>query len=280
MVDQPKPILGIIAGTDQLPVRVVQACQQQGRDIFVVAFEGDTDLSYLDQVPHAVVHLGAVGRAVSRLKKAGVTEVVLAGRVKRPDFSALMLDFVGIKLLTRIVRNRNKGDDALLTTVVSFLEGQGFTVVGVETVLETLKMGQGCFGDVACYEKWQEDVVLGARMAREIGRLDIGQAVVVKEGIVLAVEGSDGTDGLLAHTARITQGSQGGVLVKMKKPLQEKRVDLPTIGVDTVIHAHEAGLSGIAVQLDASLIIDKENVFEKARSYGMFVVGIYEDGTI
>jgi DUF1009 family protein len=270
------PKLGILAGEGELPLRLAEACRTSGRAFFVVAFEGGADAGALADLPHGRTTLGAVGKTLELLRQAGCEEVVLAGKLRRPDFNKLELDRHGAALLAKLAL-KGLGDDAVLSAVVAELEGAGFSVVGAEEVMAELLAPVGAIGACEPDAEDRRDIDLGVRVARALGALDVGQAAVVRGGLVLGVEAQEGTDALLRRCAELGGGASGGVLVKLRKPGQERRVDLPTIGATTVAAAVAAGLKGIAVEAGNALIVDRVEVARAADAAGLFVVGIEAD---
>lgn len=272
--DDTLPTLGILAGGGDLPAQMIAACRNQGRKYFILGFEGAVDNNLLEGEPHARVRLGAIGESLHHLREAGVEELVMAGRIKRPSIASLRPDTTGAKLLTRLGKSFFSGDNSLLTAVVDYLEEEGFRVVGADDVLHQLLAPQGLIGRVAPSKEAQKDIEIGVRIAHAVGELDIGQAVVVQQGYVLGVEAAEGTDGLIDRCGLLKRNiPYGGVLVKVKKPTQERRVDLPTIGVETVRQVAKAGLSGIAIEAGGALILDRQGVALKADALGVFVLG-------
>ncbi len=267
------PKLGILAGSGVLPRCLIDACREARRDVFVVAFKGIARAEDIDAAPHAWVHLGEVKRTFELLHEADVEEVVLAGPVGRPSLRSLRLDGRARKLLMKLGWGAS-GDNQLLSLLVDELEGEGFRVVGVDDILTDLVAPLGPIGSLEPDADARADIAVAARVARALGALDIGQAVVAQQGVVLGVEAVEGTDALLARCAKLRREGPGGVLVKLKKPGQERRADLPTIGPRTVEGAQRAGLSGIAVEAAGALVIDQTAVAAAANAAGMFVVGI------
>lgn len=267
------PKLGVLAGGGQLPVRVIAACRDHGRPFFVIAFEGFTDPATVSGVPHAWMPLEKVGAILSRLHAEGAKDVVLAGPVRRPgSLLTLRPDGRGILLLLRMLR-RWRGDDHVLTQVVREIESDGFRVVGAEVVAPELLMPAGAMGALAPDELRRSFICTGVAAARELGRQDRGQGVVVAGGQIVAREGAGGTMRLLSDVAA-SGAAKGGVLVKIAKPGQERRVDLPSVGADTVAQAAKAGLAGIALEAGGSLVIGREAVAQAADAAGLFVVGV------
>ena len=266
--------LGILAGGGSLPGLIAQACRGEGREVLVIAFEGETDPETCAGVPHRWLGLGAVGALLKALRQAGCREVVLAGSIRRPSFSTLKLDLRGMRLMGRIAGARGKGDDTLLSLVVSELEAEGFAVVGADDLIATLCAPAGVIGRHAPDADAERDIAIGVDAARALGAQDIGQAVVVQAGRVLGVEGAEGTDGLIARCAALQLPEPGAVLVKMKKPGQERRADLPTIGTTTIETLAGAGFRGIAVEAGETLILERTATVARADEHGVFVVGV------
>jgi UDP-2,3-diacylglucosamine hydrolase len=265
--------LGIIAGAGELPRRILDACRSSGRDFFVLGFAGITDEALLKGVPHAVVRLGAAEEGFRALRGAGVGEVVLAGGIRRPSVAALRPDWRAAKLLARI-GYRALGDNGLLAAIVAELEGEGFGVIGADALLGDALAPMGSIGRLAPDAEAEADIARGLAVVRGLGALDIGQAAVVQQGLVLGVEAIEGTDALLERCGALRREGPGGVLVKAAKPGQERRADLPTIGVATVAAAHRAGLRGIAVEAGSALLLDRPGIAAAADRAGLFVVGV------
>jgi DUF1009 family protein len=224
-------------------------------------------------LPHAWIRLGAAGRGIELLREAGVEELVLAGAVRRPSLAALRPDRWTALFLAR-VGAAAFGDDGLLRSLVKRLEDEGFKVVAPTDVLDGLLATEGVYGSIKPDAAALVDIERGVAAARAVGALDIGQAAVVQQGVVLGVEAIEGTDALVARAGALRREGPGGVLVKVKKPGQETRVDLPVIGVNTIENAAAAGLRGIAVEAGAALVVDRAAVVAAADRAGLFVVGI------
>lgn len=266
--------LGIVAGNGALPRRLIEACRAAGRRVFVLALEGEADPAMLAETPHAWCRIGAAATGLDLLRANGVDELVLAGGVKRPSIASLRPDWRATKFFARIGL-RALGDDGLLSAVVKELEREGFAVIGADRLLDdSAMMPEGAIGTLVPDPVARADIEHGVRMARAIGALDIGQSVVVQQGMVLGVEAIEGTDALLRRCGGLRREGPGGVLVKTEKPGQERRVDRPVIGPHTVAVAAEAGLRGIAAQAGAVLILDRDAVARAADAAGLFVVGI------
>ena len=279
MADQSHPAkrwnrLGVLAGGGDLPVVIAQA--EVSRKPFVVELAGfvDRDFSAFDRTELSVGQIGAIGKA---LKGAGCDAVCFAGYIQRPDLKSLKLDARGMIMVPKALAAGRKGDDALMRVVIREFESQGFAVVGANDVLESLtpRADSGYGADLAA--DYADDIDKATRIAREIGRLDIGQGAVVADGLVLAVEAQEGTNEMLQRVSGLraevkgTAEARRGVLAKMPKPIQERRIDLPTVGVETIERASAAGLAGIALQEGAALIINREAVEAALQEHNMFL---------
>jgi DUF1009 family protein len=265
--------LGIVAGCGELPRRLVECCRAAGRDLFVLALEGAAEPATVEGVPHAWCRLGAAANGLALLRKNQVTELVLAGGIRRPSLAALRPDWRAAKLFAR-VGYRALGDDGLLSAVVKELEREGFRVVGADQLLDRALAPEGPLGRIRPDELSQADIERGLRVARTLGGLDVGQAVIVQQGLVLGVEAIEGTDALLRRCGALRREGPGGVLVKIAKPGQETRTDRPTIGLRTVLLAAETGLRGIAVEANATIVLDRDEVILAADRARLFVVGL------
>jgi DUF1009 family protein len=266
--------LGIVAGSGALPRRLIESCRAQGREVFVLAIDGEANEATVAGVPHDWCRLGAAAKALSLLHDNGVTELVLAGGVKRPTLTAIRPDWRAAKFFAK-VGYRMLGDDGLLSAVAKELEGEGFRLVGAHELLDVAtSVPEGPLGRCRPSDDAAADIVRGMAIGRALGSLDIGQAVVVQQGLVLGVEAIEGTDALIRRCGGLRRNGPGGVLVKVQKPGQETRIDRPTVGPQTVRLAAEAGLQGIAVEAGATLLLDRDEVIRAADAAGLFVVGV------
>jgi len=270
--------LGIIAGLGELPVAIASHAAASGQGVFVLRLKGFEEPA-LAEYPGDVVGLGEIGGVLDKLKTAGCKDVVFAGIVKRPNFKDLKLDMRGALLLPRVIKEARKGDDALLRVLVSEFEKHGFNVIGSEEANRALLAPPGLISGPAPTDEQMADIRHAAHVAAEIGRLDIGQGCIVCDGLVLAVEAQEGTDGMLKRCAELPEDVRGtavarrGVLVKRPKPVQERRIDLPTTGVSTVELAAAAGLAGIAVEAGGALLLRRSDMEAAAEQHGIFIYG-------
>jgi DUF1009 family protein len=271
--------LGLIAGGGSLPVEIAEHCERSGRPLFVIRLKGFAGAG-LEPYAGAEVGLAELGKCFKALKRAGCHSVCLAGNVARPDFTALMPDLRGLAALPAAIAAAAKGDDALLRMLVGEFEKEGFAVEGAHEVMDDLSLGEGPLGRVEPSPGSAADIQQAMDVARAIGRLDAGQAAVVCRGLVLGLEAAEGTDALLARVADLPEalrgrpGAAAGVLAKAPKPIQEKRVDLPTIGPATIEGVARAGLAGIVGEAGHLLVLEREAVIALADELGVFILGV------
>ncbi|MBS0276906.1 MAG: UDP-2,3-diacylglucosamine diphosphatase LpxI [Proteobacteria bacterium] len=268
--------LGIIAGGGELPLAIAESVRDSGRDVFVLALPGAEEA--LSQFACEAAGIGELGKSLSLLKQNRCAAVTFAGRVARPDWRALKLDARGALALPKIAAAALKGDDALMRAVLGVFEKEGFRVIGTAEAAPDLIAAAGVYGRHAPDAQALEDIRLARTVVRRLGELDIGQAAAVADGLVLAVEAAEGTDAMLQRLPQLAKNVRGtpqkrrGVLVKAPKPAQDRRVDLPVIGVRTIALAAEGGLAGVAVEAGAALIMRKAKIVEAADALGLFVM--------
>jgi len=274
--------LGIIAGLGALPVQVAEAAMARGQGVFVLRLKGFEEPA-LEQFPGEVSGIAELGKAFKAFRNAGCEQICFAGIVKRPDFKALKPDMKGVSLLPKAIAAARKGDDALLTFMISVFEDEGFEIIGADEAAGRLEAPTGLLVGPEPSEAQIDDLKKAAHVALEIGRLDIGQGAIVANGLVLCVEAQEGTDEMLKRCASLPREIRGseterlGVLVKRPKPQQERRIDLPTIGKKTLDGAAAAGLAGIGYEAGGALIVDVDTVKAHADALGLFLYGFPQD---
>ena len=271
--------LGIIAGGGDLPHAVAQSARDAGREVFVVGLSGVVD-DWIKEFPHETASLGEMGKTLRALKDHGCRDMLLLGRVDRPRFADLKLDAKGAMVAPRVIAAAFKGDDALLRSLVDIFEGAGHRVISAADAAPGLVMRAGIIGRIRPSPEQEADIAHGFAVVRAMGALDIGQAAAVCDGLVLAVEAAEGTDAMIKRIASLREALRGqpgkprGVLVKAPKPVQDRKTDLPVIGVETVRNVAASYLAGIAVEADGALILDRARVIAEADAAGLFITGI------
>lgn len=266
--------LGIIAGGGSLPRLLIENCQEKQIPFEVLAISGNAEKAYFNQtVPHTFIRIGQAGTGFKLFKNAGVQDVVMIGTIKRPSLADLVPDIKTAAFFAKIGL-KSLGDDGILRALIKEIENEGFKVVGIHEIMPEILLETGVLTKKKPDKQALADIARGVEVALELGRLDVGQSVIVQQGLVLGVEGIEGTDELINRCGAYKRKGDGGVLVKLRKPEQEMRTDLPTIGLKTIENAKKSGLKGLAVHAGNALIVDKKDVIALADKYKMFVVGI------
>jgi hypothetical protein len=272
--------LAIIAGSGKLPLFLAEAAREAGESPFVLRLKNEAD-DIWQGFDNAVIGVGDMAGLSALFRQHDIRRVVMSGAVKRrPAFGDIRVNLKSILKLPMAIRTLLAGgDDAVLRMVISLIEAQGCEVLGAHEILPGLLATVGPIGAIMPTADDLKDIDRAAEAAEALGRLDVGQGSVSVGGRIVALEGVEGTDAMLARVrdlrgeGRISQRRKG-VLVKLCKPQQDLRADLPTIGVSTVENARAAGLAGIAVEAGRALVVEREAVILAADAAGLFVVGI------
>lgn len=271
--------LGLIVGGGDLPATLANLCRATGRPYVVLRLRGFAEPEMAEH-PGAEVGIAELTRVFDLLHQSDCKAVCFAGNVRRPDFAKLKPDMRALKFLPGVLAAALRGDDALLRHLINEFEHEGFKVEGAQDVAANLLLPVGPLGMETPTADHRDDIALAVKMAKAIGQLDVGQAAVAAKGVVLALEAQEGTDAMLQRCAKLPIELRGdanraaGVLAKWPKAIQERRVDLPTIGVATVEGAAAAGLAGIVGEAGATLVMDRPGVIAAADRLGLFIMGM------
>ena len=266
--------IGIVAGGGSLPHLLIEHLKQIGTPFDVLAISGNADKAYFDgSFDYKWIRIGEAGTGFKYFKDSGVKDIVMIGTIFRPTLADLVPDLrtaaffakIGLKAL---------GDDGILRALVKEIEHDGFKVLGIHEVLPDILLKEGVLTKKKPDKQALSDIKRGVEVALALGKLDVGQAVVVQQGLVLGLEGIEGTDELIKRCSNYKRKGDGAVLVKLRKQQQDMRLDLPTIGVKTIENAHLSGFKGLAVHAGNALIVDEKEVVELANRYKMFLIGV------
>ena len=266
--------LGILAGGGELPGRIIEACKTRGRDFYVIAIEGQADAAVIGDNPHTWIRLGAAQKALEVARREEFDEIVMVGPVNRPSIAALRPDLLAAKVLARAGASSVMGDDGLLKAVIAQIEEFGFNVIGPDTFLKEGPDRAGVLGKYSPDIPARTDIERGIHILNTLGPVDVGQAVIVQDNIVIAVEAVEGTDAMIDRSGDLRRDGPGGVLIKLPKRGQEKRADMPTVGPRTIERMHAAGLRGVAFDASNTLLIDRDATIALADRYGLFVLAL------
>ena len=267
--------LGLIAGNGSFPFLVLRAARQLGHDVAIVAIQGEAApelaavAGELGGTSIAWVPLGQLGTCISTLKAAGVTDAVMAGQVKHVKlFTDVMPDLTLLGVLAKL---RSKNTDALISGIAGALRNKGITLLDSTAFLSDLLAGQGVLSSAAPDEDMQADFAFGYQMADAIAGLDIGQAIAVRHRAVVAVEAMEGTDAMIARAGALA--GRGVRVVKVAKPNQDMRFDVPVVGVPTIRAMQAAGADGLSIDAARTLILDGPAFLAAANEAHIVVVG-------
>jgi len=266
--------IGLIAGNGRFPFLVLQGARSLGHDVTIVAIkeEAFTDLETTARDVRAEFHwvsLGQLGKCIKILKTAGISQAVMAGQVKHVKiFSGIMPDLTLVSVLTRL---KARNTDALISAVAEVMRGEGIELMDSTRFLQPLLTRPGTLTDRIPNEQEHEDFQFGYRMADAIAALDIGQTIAVKHKAVVAVEAMEGTDEVIGRAGHLA--GPGVRIVKVAKPNQDMRFDVPVIGIATIQAMRIAGASALSIDAERTLVLDGEHVFKSANEAGITIVG-------
>lgn len=276
-----EPAIAIVAGGGALPWEAADALAAR-REVMVIALDGEVE-AIPQGVPYPVHTFGfhQVGAARKAMLAADCRDLLLLGAVrKRPDFARILGDWETMKLLPRIVKAVVGGDDTILRNLMSLIEEEGFRVVSVAQAVPELLAAPGQFSRTPPAVHHQDDIALGTRFLDAAAPFDIGQAVAVAEGRIVAVEAAEGTDAMLERVAAVRAAKRmraktgAGCLVKRAKRGQDMRADVPVVGTETLKRVVAAGLGGIAVEAGRTIIAGRREMIAAADDAGVFVVAV------
>ena len=273
-------MLGLIAGRGRLPLELARAARRRGLGVAAVAFHGETDPELAANVDRITwLHLGELAALLDALHAAGAEDVVMAGKILKTslygDLARLKPDARAIALFAGL---RDRSDDAILGAIADILAGEGLLLRPQAELVPELLAQAGVLGGVAPGEAQRRDAAFGWRIAKALGQVDVGQTVVVRDRAVMALEAIEGTDAAIRRGALL--GGPGVTVVKVAKPGQDPRFDMPAIGADTLEVLVEAKAASLAVEAGRTLVVDRARVVELADAHGIALFGIGPpDGT-
>jgi DUF1009 family protein len=272
--------LAIIAGAGDFPPRLASLVAGHGRQVFIAALEGAAVPANFGAADLQCYRLGQLGRLLEDLRRRDIVDLILIGSLPRPSFGALRPEASTLKYLPHFARAFRGGDDHLLRGVVTFFEGQGFTVHGPADVAPQMAAPVGPLGRKVASAAQKDLVTRGFHLLAALSPFDVGQAAILADHRVIAIEAAEGTDAMirrvgdLVASGRLRFAKGDGILVKAPKDGQDLRVDMPAIGPDTLRHVTEAGLSGIGLRAGRVLVGDAAQLGKLADQSGLFIEGV------
>jgi DUF1009 family protein len=263
--------LGLISGMGELPKAIAAEARVLGYTVFAIALDplADRSLSsYVDEITW--VNIGKFGKIIDTLTKHNLKEVIMVGKVPKSLLykSKITPDLRAIKLLFSL---KDRSDESILQAIAQELEKEGFTLLNIASLSSSLLTPEGILTDDSPTEDEWKDIAFGWKIAKEIGRLDIGQTVVVKNQAVMAIEAIEGTDEAIKRGGRLA--GKGAAVIKVSKPNQDMRFDVPVVGLNTIRSMTEVGARTLAVEAKKSIILDKDKMIEESKKAAISVIG-------
>ncbi|WP_075288870.1 LpxI family protein [Pararhizobium arenae] len=272
--------LAIIAGGGMLPHHVADAARLHGEDPYIIALSNEADQDWTG-FDHCSLGIGNFRDITATFRAQGIDRVVLSGGVRRrPEWRDLKPTFKTLAKVPSVLSTLlSGGDDAVLKMAIELIEASGARVIGVQEIVPELLADIGPLGSLTPNSEDRRDIEIAVEAAVALGRLDVGQGAVAVGGRVVALEGPEGTDAMLRRVGQLRadgriSSRRKGVLVKLCKPQQDQRADLPSVGPSTVLGAYEAGLAGVAVEAGRALVLERDALLSAAKAHGIFVTGI------
>lgn len=261
--------IGLIAGEGELPVEVFKSCKENNIHIEVLKASSCENFK-LSKESSFDIDFSDIKGAVNFLKNKQISDLVFAGRVDNQSL------FKNLSTYNIDYKNKHKplGDDSYYTTIINIVEDLGFKVISILDILKSSVTENKLLTDILPSDESKKDIEIGYTTIKAIGALDIGQALIIDKGYVIGIEAIEGTDGLITRCKSLKSPNRSGVLVKVKKTCQDSRIDIPVIGKNTIIKAYESNLSGIALESNNTVIINKKEVINVANKLGIFITGI------
>lgn len=266
-----KKNLGIIAGSGMLPATIADLYLKQGGNVYIAALEGETDILYITQYQYKQFSTGSVGMILEYFTKNHVKEIIVIGGITRPDVKAVKVDKLGSILIAKILKSKFLGDDNLLKIISDFIESKGFKVISPTSLLKLGVYAKSYLSNKLPSKQDEIDITLGMQVMTSLSDFDIGQSIIAVDGYVLGIEAAEGTDALIRRCAFLRRTERGGVLVKMAKITQDMRLDLPTVGPDTIFYLAKHGYNGLAIQKSGVIIVKPLKTLALLNEYDLFI---------
>jgi len=265
--------IAIISGNGILPNLIAQECIKQNKKYIIIKIEGQDVSREIKKVDYEF-KIGNVKKLLEVLTKENITEVTFAGGIRKPTFSKLAVDVEGAKLLAKITKSKIFGDNNVLTAVTDFFAKKGFKVLATKDILKDITISKGVLSKKHPDSEILANIKIGQNFIKKISKFDVGQSVVIQQRQIIAVEAIEGTDNAIKRCKDISFSGLPPILVKIAKKNQNKAVDLPSIGVETIKNLHDCGFAGAAIEAKNCLIIEKKEVLGLVDKYKMILIGI------
>ncbi len=266
--------LGVIAGKGSLPQKIHEYCKENKIECFI-AYICEQDDKNIISDNSKFFHIGEVGKILKFFKKNKCKDIVLAGSLKKPNFKKIKIDFKGFILLSKILKNKLAGDNTMLTSIINFIEKNKFNVVEVDKIVPNLHLKKGNNNKVRINDNIKDDINFGVEILKTLSKYDIGQAIIIQNKRIIGIEAVEGTDELILRSKEyIENNNNPALLIKILKTNQDRRADLPTIGMKTIENIYKANIKGVAIDVENCIVIEKENICKYAEEKNIFIYGI------
>ena len=265
--------VAIIAGQGLLPKIIYEGCIKKGIKSVVIGLKDEFNENLFSNIKYKLFPPHKISSIVEYLKTIDVYNIVIVGRVRRKHLSKLILDKMGLQMLREIVRD-GFNDNNIYAVITKTIEKEGFKIIPPELIAGDILAKKGIMNSVKITEELEKDIDEGVNILRGVIRYDIGQALIINNGLILGVEAIEGTNNLLKRCAKYKENTEGGILIKLHKPHQDQRLDLPCIGPDTIKIIARHGYKGIVVEAKKSIIIDSVQSIKLANDHGIFIYGV------
>ena len=269
--------IGLIVGSGSLPINIIECCNNSNREVYVVLLKGFANKKKYTYSCRGYIEtgIGRVGKIIRFFKKNKVNNVIFAGGIRRPSLSSIFVDLKGFFLLRKIIKSKKLGDNSVAEIIIEFLEKNNLNVLSVEDVLKDCKAKYGSNTSLKIKKEYLEDIQIGRELLEKLSNFDVGQSVVVQQKNIIAIEGVEGTANLIKRCGAIKyKKGRKPVLIKMKKIGQTNKIDLPSIGPNTIKQLYANGFAGIALDYENCIVINKNITLKLADELGVFVVGL------
>ncbi len=267
--------IAIIAGRGLLPQLIIEKFEKEHTPFFIFLLKSETyEISY-DKFKPIFFDYGEVEKILQQMKSNNIKNIIFAGAVNKPNFSKLKIDKTGKILLGKILANKILGDDAVLRSVIQFFEKRNIKVLSIDQILDCQIKKKSILTSIKPSDSDFENIKIAHKAIKKFSVFDVGQSVIIAQKQIISVEGLAGTDDMINNLKNLKSAyKQDSILVKLKKRKQSHKADLPTIGLDTIKACHDSQIRGIAIEAKSTLILQKEQVVQKANELGIFIIVI------
>jgi len=267
--------IAIFAGRGQLPKILIDECLKNNRRFILFLLAGETyEIDYSSFNP-TIIGYGEVEKFLDQLHRHNISHLVFIGAVNKPNFSSLKVDKKGAILLSKIIANKILGDDAVLKTVVKFFEKEGLKILRIDELLDCVISIKSTITKILPTPQNLIDIEIGSKAIKHFSKFDVGQSLIVSQKQIVAIEALEGTDEMIKRCGNFkAEFLKNAVLIKMKKVQQTTKADLPSIGIDTIKNCHEFNIKGIAIEVNNTIVLDKNEVIKTANDLGLFIIAI------